>query len=374
MKWYFAVSEASMARADHDWEGVLKAAVNSARQNTQLQPHLLYDGEPNALTRDLEARGVRVIPHRVSLYPELAAYGAQAGKDAMWLPVAAAAFMRFDIPLIERDDDLVLYTDIDVMFLTQPNFFRTKPPLFFGASTQSTERYDDMNSGVMLMNVPALREDHAGLCRFTAANLELGLDQEILRVYHKDRYDLIDRSLNWKPYWGHNPNAQIVHFHGPKPVAARKFLQNASYPLPADWLTLLSFSPDGYRHYLDVWDALADPDRVTCTVDVVDAHRIAGWAVYQRRSNKRVEFTITVDGADDGTLVCDQPRPDVAAAGYGNGRAGFRYAPPPVANGTTRRRVVFTESQGLDVELSVIGRRAEDSAVLLPSPPFRSGG
>ncbi len=369
MKWYFAVSAASLMRGDHDWPGVLRAAVNSANRNTTLQPNLLFDGEPSALTHELQARGVRVIPHRVSLYPQLAAYAAQHGKDAMWLHIAAAAFMRFDIPSIEQADDLVLYTDIDVMFLRHPNFFRTTPPLFFGASSQTTERYDDMNSGVMLMNVPAMREDHTRLCAFAANNLDLGLDQEVLRVYHKGRYDLIDRSLNWKPYWGRNPDAQIVHFHGPKPVAVRKFLQHAGdSQLPADWQTLLSYNPDGYRHYLDLWDQLADPDRVICIIDVVDAHYIAGWAVYERRSDRQVEFTVSVDGAADGTLVCDQHRPDVAMAGFGSARAGFRYTLPVAALGAPPRRVVFTDSEGLDVALSVSGRRVGDNSVLVPSP------
>ncbi len=363
MKWYFAVSEASMARTDHDWEGLLKAAVNSARQNTQLEPHLLYDGEPSALTRELEGRGVRVITHRVRLYPDLATYAAQNSLEPMWLPVAAAAFLRFDIPIIEQEDDLVLYTDVDVLFLSQPNFFRTKPPLLFGASTQSTERYDDMNSGVLLLNVPAMRSDHGALCTFAAANLGLGLDQEILRVHYRDRYDLLDRSLNWKPYWGPNPSAQIVHFHGPKPAAVRPFVLDGTLPGYEEWRKLLLHGPEGYRSYLAEWDRYADPDRVICMVDVVSRTCVAGWAVYRRDAGRRVEFKVLIDGQDDGSIVCDQLRPDVAQAGFGSARAGWRYCPPPVAPGGGARRMELVEAGGLAVELVVEGRAAEGVVV-----------
>ena len=363
MKWYFALNEASVARPDHDWERLLKAAVKSARLNTQLEPHLLYDGEPNALTAELEGGGVRIIPHRVSLYPDLAAHAARNGSDAMWLAVAAAAFLRFDIPIIEQEDDLVLYTDVDVVFLSQPNFFRTQPPLLFGASTQSTERYDDMNSGVLLLNVPAMRADHDALCAFAAANLHLGLDQEILRVHYRDRYDLIDRSLNWKPYWGVNPHAQIVHFHGPKPAAARPFVRDGTLPAYEDWRRLLLHSPDGYRSYLAEWDRYADPDQVICMVDVVSRTCVAGWAVYRRDGGRRVELKVLIDGEDDGSILCDQPRPDVAQAGFGNARAGWRYCPPPTAAGGPPRRMELVEAGGLAVELVVDGRAAESLMV-----------
>ena len=243
MKWYFAVSAASLQRPEHDWPGLLQAAVNSARRNTTLQPHLLYDGEPDVFTDDLARRGVTIIPHRARLYAALSQYAAQHGHDRAWLALAAGAFLRLDIPLIEQTDAVVLYTDADVLFLCEPNFFRGQPPALFGASGELTDRYEDMNSGVMLINVPAMRADHDQLSAFATANLNLGLDQEILRAHYRGRYDFLDRSLNWKPYWGLNPAAQIVHFHGPKPVLARRFLDDGSLPHNLNWRALLRRDP-----------------------------------------------------------------------------------------------------------------------------------
>ena len=44
MKWYFAISEALFSRPGYDWRGMIRAAVISARQNTTLRPHMIYDG------------------------------------------------------------------------------------------------------------------------------------------------------------------------------------------------------------------------------------------------------------------------------------------------------------------------------------------
>ena len=104
------------------------------------------------------------MPHRATLFPALARHAQQNGLAPDWLGIATGAFLRLDIPPIERTDECVLYTDADVLFLQQPNFFRSQPPTLFAASTKSTDRYDDMNSGVMLLNVPAMRAAHARLC------------------------------------------------------------------------------------------------------------------------------------------------------------------------------------------------------------------
>ncbi len=367
MKWYFAVSAASLARGEHDWPGLLQAAVNSARRNTTLRPHLLYDGEPSAFTDDLARRGVTVIRHRTTLFSALERHAQQTGSDPIWLAVAAGAFLRFDIPLIEQSDACVLYTDADVLFLREPNFFREQPPKLFAASTESTDRYDDMNSGVMLLNVPAMRADHERLCAFAAAHLDLGLDQEILRAHYAGRYDLLDRSLNWKPHWGTNPDAQIVHFHGPKPVLARRFLREGYLSANPNWQTLLLRAPDGYRTYLQAWDRYADADRVLCTVDVAKHSHVAGWAVYQRDASRRVEFKVLIDGEEDGSILCDQPRPDVAQAGFGSGRAGWRYCPPHVPEGAPARRLQLVEAGGLATDLLVEGQATDHC--LIPARP-----
>lgn len=252
MKWYFALSESSMDRQDHDWRGLTLAAVRSAQRNTTLKPYLIYDGQENDFISALRSMGVRIIPHRVTFYDALAKYS--ANKDCWYLPIAAGAFLRLDIPLIETEEQLVLYTDCDVIFRREPNFFRSDPPTYFGATSESASKaYKDMNSGVMLINVPHMRIDYPELTAFVRNNLHLGLDQEILRTFYGNRYDPIDRSLNWKPYWGVNPKAQIIHWHGPKPVFVRKLLAEPALATPDRWRALFNKNPAGYAHYLSEW-------------------------------------------------------------------------------------------------------------------------
>jgi hypothetical protein len=69
MKWYFAISESSLEQEDHDWRGLIRVAVESARQRTRLSPNMLYDGEPNDFAEGLRQEGVSII--RVPFYREL---------------------------------------------------------------------------------------------------------------------------------------------------------------------------------------------------------------------------------------------------------------------------------------------------------------
>lgn len=197
---------------------MIRVAVQSAKQNTKLRPNLLYDGKENSFVAELRSVGVNVIHRRVSFYDALEHHGAN---EPNYLSIASGAFLRFEMSLID-DNDFALYTDCDVLFRSHPDFYSASKPQFFSTSSQmSLDPTKDMNSGVMLVNVSAMRADYSTLIDFTRHNLSLGFDQEILQVFYEGRYQPMDRSLNWKPYWGINSSAQIVHFHGPKPGAAR---------------------------------------------------------------------------------------------------------------------------------------------------------
>jgi len=55
----------------------------------------------------------------------------------------------------------------------------------------------------------------------------------------------------WKPYWGHDPAAQILHFHGPKFQVIRYLLGEGPETLVHDiWRDLFERAPDAYRRYL----------------------------------------------------------------------------------------------------------------------------
>src|SRR5260221_14484440 len=98
MKWYFAVTEATLTHHDHDFPGLMKAAVASARANTSLRPHLIYDGQENSLTRDLRKMGGTIIHHSLSIGNWLRWHA----PEGYGLAVALGAFLRTDLPDIEQ--------------------------------------------------------------------------------------------------------------------------------------------------------------------------------------------------------------------------------------------------------------------------------
>lgn len=131
MKWFFAVSEVSMDHHDHDFRALIRSAVNSARANTQLKPHMIFDGEEGTFTKEIRDLGVKIIRHRISFYDQIQhAQKAHRPDWASYMFVASGALLRLEIPLLEQHDDFVLYTDCDVLFLKQPDFTTVRPPLF----------------------------------------------------------------------------------------------------------------------------------------------------------------------------------------------------------------------------------------------------
>lgn len=118
MKWFFCWCQDTDFREDHNWKDLIRASVASARKNTDLEPNFIYDGEDLEFLEELKASGVNVIFHRLSFTEEIIR---NSPNDKMSQAVARGAFLRFDIPLVaDPSDELVLYTDADVMFLEHP--------------------------------------------------------------------------------------------------------------------------------------------------------------------------------------------------------------------------------------------------------------
>ncbi len=264
MKWYFSITEETLtADEDHGFIDMIRAAVASAGANTTLRPHMLYDGHEGLFTDEMRRAGVSVIRHRISFYDQLERAQKRLRPDLPnYMRTAAGAFLRLDIPMVESQDEFVLYTDCDVIFLSDPAMQDFQPATFAVASQSDLYgHHKELNSGVMLMNVGRLRRDLPALLDFGCDMIHTmhGYDQEFLRVFYNGKWDPLSPKYNWKPYWGIDPVARIVHFHGPKPAAARKLIRDESYrrddPVFQTWRNLFFQNPDGYRHYLERWDS-----------------------------------------------------------------------------------------------------------------------
>ena len=77
---------------------------------------------------------------------------------------------------------------------------------------------------------------------FSDAQIAVGLnhgiygpqDQGAYNGHYQGRFDVhLYARWNWKPYWGHNRAAALVHFHGPKPddYTAHRAGRNASHAI-----------------------------------------------------------------------------------------------------------------------------------------------
>jgi hypothetical protein len=241
MRWFTAINED--APRFHDYAEMLQVAVVTALERTALRPHVLYDGSTNSLTRWLRAHQVEVWPVRSRFYDQLSRLTSVTRHGS--LGVGAGALLRVELPTFARrhgvHDSYILYTDVDVMFSRDPvPLLRKYEPRYFAVAPQSGPT-DGLNSGVMLMNLPRLRQDG----QLFRAYIERHLARFVQRAWDQDAYDefyswahppvrlrkltrrlgltravlwdSLPLELNWKAYWPRNDNAVVVHFHGPKP-------------------------------------------------------------------------------------------------------------------------------------------------------------
>lgn len=251
-KWYFCINERGLRRSSK----VLQVAIRSCLANTSLQPIGIYNGDDQGQIAQLKTLGAQVVRHTSSLEPFLRqGYGDKYDKfSGHWL--------RADIPFLETRDDIVLYADIDVMFRKHPRPWIT--PRYLGAAPEA-KRFGlrNFNSGVMVMNLPNLRTVHDAFRTSIAARMEkgwegIGHDQVSYNRFFRKRYTRIQNSLNWKPYWGVNSSAQIVHFHGPKPAGIARMEMGKGKGLPPKYVELWERNKAGYAAFCDEARAFMD--------------------------------------------------------------------------------------------------------------------
>jgi lipopolysaccharide biosynthesis glycosyltransferase len=252
-KWYFATNINGIRHAYDQ----IQSALLSCNANTSLQPHCIIDSDgatPDDESRILwlEENGAKIIRHRADLLRLLRpVFGST-------MDTFSGHWLRCDIPQLEVDDDFVLYTDIDVVFIKDlpevpfPNFVACGPEHW------QTD-YSYFNSGVMILNIPALRNMREELYSVVEKRLKITApydDQSALNELFVSRWDHLPPSWNWKPYWGRNDDALIIHFHGPKPAHARRMLAGDIDVFGNDFQTIFNRNPDGYRHYLQLVERL----------------------------------------------------------------------------------------------------------------------
>lgn len=252
MKWFFGVNEES--RNFGEYADMIKVAVATASRRTSLVPHILYDGRENDLTGWLRARGVKVLPVKSRFVP-LLEKEAERRRNRDYYTIGAGAFLRVEIVSLKdvvEEGERVVYTDCDVMFEADPvPYLRSCACDIFAVAPEcDRNNYAWANTGVMLMDVSALRKGFDDFVRFTSeripAFVDEAWDQSAYVAYYSGRWNRLPLEMNWKPYWGTNPEAVVVHFHGPKPTRLARHEAGEPYHRP-ELLT------DDYFKYARRW-------------------------------------------------------------------------------------------------------------------------
>lgn len=248
MKWIFALNAASV----DSYGDFARVAIVSAKRYSSLQAVCLFDGEESQFTVWLREQGVEVVRVRSRFYDDIVRL-AKARDVPPWVRIGTGAFLRLEIPRLARElgwaDEFVFYTDCDVMFERDPRplLEPLRPRLFCAAPETFSNKPLHMNTGAMWMNLRTL--DDPDFEVWTRRNMEkcldFAFDQGAMRAFYNPPHRLAWRlgvpnspfygvmsrlpfqtwkwenlplELNWKPYWGPNPQACVIHFHGLKPT------------------------------------------------------------------------------------------------------------------------------------------------------------
>lgn len=197
------------------------AVLTAKETNPKIKPYLILDGEKDKYIKKLEEIGVNVIIHRATFNSELEKF---YKNDA--LSISLGAFLRVDIPLICKnlniDTDNILYTDNDVMFISDISELVNLKPKYFLVAGEFSKEFSGklLNSGVMWINWRTMLSEHKEFVFFIVNNLNKfkTFDQDAIRLYYGSKCEKLNYKFNYKPYWGDEEDIKILHFHGPKPT------------------------------------------------------------------------------------------------------------------------------------------------------------
>lgn len=250
MYWFCGVNDNSKMHKD-----LYLIALKSAIQNTTLKPILLYDGTDEKFCVEVE-KNATLVKHRTLFHNKI-----NFQKQTQdWKSIASGAFLRIDIPIICKNlgiqDNKVLYTDTDVIFLTDVDELNTYNPSYFSICPEyDKQNYEIFNSGVMLINVQGMLNSYTEFVNFMEKNNYnfTAFDQGALQTFYKNKTDKLPLKFNHKPYWGMLDTAKIVHYHGPKYNNIKDYFNGKIIP---EYKNLYeTVNKDIWKYYLQLYES-----------------------------------------------------------------------------------------------------------------------
>lgn len=212
-----------------DYFDMLKVTLISARRNTTLRLVCLYDGQVNDPIYNLLSEfDVEIIIHELPYKQELMEIYPcewmlkELGKEIEYNRIFGT-FMRMEIPIVETEEEYVLYSDLDVIFNNDILLEDLPRPCYLAAAPefeQDINKMEYFNAGVLLINVQGMRLKYLKFIEMMKRRErnKIGLfDQGYLNELCFEDMEILPIEYNWKPYWGINEKAKLIHFHGMKP-------------------------------------------------------------------------------------------------------------------------------------------------------------
>jgi len=256
MKWYVAISSFSSL----EYLNMLETAIVTCTKNTKFKPNLVCDKKWDPVEKLKDKYGINVIYHNGEIFSTFVS----KYKDDSRLTGIAGTYLRAEVPLVEESEDFVLYTDADVIF-NNPNIGKIPIPVpeYFAAAPEfDTNNWSYFNAGCMLMNVKNLKKDYRRFADYVIPNFEHlfnhAHDQGAYNYLYSGLWTRLPPEYNWKPNWGINEKAVIIHFHGPKPKDIQNYFNNTlthvKVDVPVDGLALyrnmIKRNPASCEYYL----------------------------------------------------------------------------------------------------------------------------
>lgn len=268
LKCYFAFS--NDIERNQCYIDMLRAGLSSARKNTTLDLYCLYDGdEDDYLYSLLMEYNVKVKIAKISFLSQLKkiytpAYMMEKFGFVISELSLRSRFLRMLISEYEPDD-YVLYCDTDVLFLKDISLSDfTALPEYIGVCSEfdKSNDYSYFNAGVMLINIKNAKTKYQEFLELINKGEKAPIeccDQGYLNTLYENKFDRLPPEYNWKPYWGINENAKILHFHGIKP--------NSEILKPVDFWKYTMKSIDSkaaYFFYYGLFCDYANIDKKEC--------------------------------------------------------------------------------------------------------------
>lgn len=266
MKCYFALSDD--VSNNETYYAMFLCTLESAKKNTSLELHCLYDFRKtytNFIQNDRIYKLLKeygVIIHEISIDFEKSLFNIYTDDYLAKIGVTKnslySRFLRFMIADVEKTDEFVLYADTDVIFIkdiTLDLFNEFPKTVAVCPEFDNTYKYQNFNAGIMLLNMTSYREAKNILIRMLNSKVyakDECCDQGYLNTIYEKKFEKLDNRFNWKPYWGIDKNAYIVHLHGLKP-SVNENVDNHFIPFVSELLKKNKFAKEGWFYYFDLF-------------------------------------------------------------------------------------------------------------------------